>query len=214
LAVNPSATETAASGRYQACRLSMARADDEVAPHEPREVEEDRVGREQQRQRDDLAVAEPVAEQQRRQREEAAEQRRREPHGVVAPARHREHEIVHVVEERAVDDGPVVVGAGPDVVEDPVGDPPLVPVGDAVAEQEEPGEEGERDGGEHPEHDGVPEPVTERIAVVHVGHSRGGIRILSHLAGRPGFTAACHRRRPVSLSLRVWLTLFISPEKG
>jgi len=136
----------------------VVRPDEEAErdEHEPREqqvvpieagvIEQDRVRGEEGGERDRLAVPEPAAKEQRRERQEPANDGDHEAHREVRGSEEGEHVAVDDRQERAVDDRAIPVDARLHVAVRPERDASLVLVGDARAEPEQPdGERGEGD---------------------------------------------------------------------
>ncbi|GAD53051.1 hypotheical protein [Halarchaeum acidiphilum MH1-52-1] len=151
-------------------RRHHAGGDEQVVAHEPRVVEERGAGGEQETERDDLVVTEAVPVEVGGEREETAAERGDEAHRDVAGTEDGEDDAVDVREERAVDDRTVLPPPDGHVVEDPVGDAPLVLMSDARAERDESGDEREdrdpEEGGER-----AAEPAETRVHGRSVGRS-------------------------------------------
>jgi len=90
-----------------------------------------------------------LAKEERREGQQAADDGDGHAHREVVGAPDGEQPAVDVLDERAVDDAPVGERPRLLVVDDPVGDATLVPVGDAVAEEDKPGQEGQESDAGH-----------------------------------------------------------------
>jgi hypothetical protein len=128
-----------------------AKRHEHVAAHEPRVVEQDRVRREHQRERDGLVVAQAPPESERREGEQPADEGDGEAGAEVRGAQEREDRVTHDRKERTVDDRSIGELARLVVAQRPVGDTGLVEVHHPAAEADEPGgerEDGQSDDGE------------------------------------------------------------------
>jgi len=181
----------------QAERDEHERRDEDVVAVEPRVVQQHGVRREHQRQSDHLAVPEVLAEQPRRRRQEGADDGHDQPEREVARADQGEDGGVDVDEEGTVDDRAVLPDAGLLEAERPVGDPALVPLEHAVAEEGD--AEGEPDDGER-EH-GEQRPVAGDPRQAEPEGPSETTRVLGGVFGRVRGGVDAVRRRSVRCHL-------------